>query len=269
MAPAVERFLREVRDSRRAVLGLDYDGTLAPFRSRPQEAYPYARMRAQLQQIMAGGRTRIVLVSGRPAMDVRVLLALRPCPEIWGSHGWERLRAGRPLIRMPADDSVAALMVRARIELEARGLLARSEWKTAGVAVHWRDAADADAIEAGARAALAPLVANPEFEILPIVQGLEWRCRRWHKGTALAAVLAEEAEGTPVAYLGDDQTDEDAFRVLAGRPAALGLRVAAESVATTAAAIVAPAGGVIRFLDQWRNAWNGAQASRTAVGRAP
>ena len=267
MAPAVEHFLREVGSSRRAVLGLDYDGTLAPFRNRPQDAFPYARMRTQLQQIMAGGRTRVVLVTGRPAADVRDLLALRPCPEIWGAHGWERLRAGAKLKSMPVDGPVAAMLERVRTALEACDLLAHAEWKVASVAVHWRDARNAAAIEARARAALTPLVADPEFELMPIVEGLEWRCRRWHKGTALAAVLAEEAPGTPVAYLGDDQTDEDAFRVLVGRQSALGVRVAATPVDTAAAAIVAPAGGVIRFLDQWRDAWTGSYASEPAAGR--
>ncbi len=267
MSAVVERFLREVGNSRRAVLGLDYDGTLAPFRRRPQDAFPYARMRTQLQQIMGAGRTRVVVVSGRPAAEVRDMLALRPCPEIWGAHGWERLRSGVNLKRMPGDDSVAGMLARVRTALEACELLAHAEWKPASVAVHWRDARNAAAIEARARAALTPLVADPEFELMPIVEGLEWRCRRWHKGTALSAVISEEAPGTPVAYLGDDQTDEDAFRVLSGRPFALGLRVASAPVTTAAAVIVAPASGVIRFLEQWRGAWPGALASDVAGGR--
>lgn len=267
MSAVVERFLREVGNSRRAVLGLDYDGTLAPFRKRPQDAFPYARMRTQLQQIMAGGCTRVVLVSGRPAADVRDMLALWPSPEIWGAHGWERLRSGVKLKRMPVDGSVAEMLARVRTALEACELLAHAEWKPASVAVHWRDASNAVAIVARARTALSPLVADPEFELMPIVEGLEWRCRRWHKGTALSAVISEEAPGTPVAYVGDDQTDEDAFRVLAGRRSALGVRVAAAPVITAAAAIVAPAGGVIRFLDQWRDARTGVVAPGAAGGR--
>jgi trehalose 6-phosphate phosphatase len=267
MSAVVERFLREVGNSQRAVLGLDYDGTLAPFRRRPQDAFPYARMRTQLQQIMAGGRTRVVLVSGRPAADVRDMMALWPSPEIWGAHGWERLRSGVKLKRMPVDGSVAEMLARVRTALEACELLAHAEWKPASVAVHWRDASNAVDIEARARAALSPLVADPEFELMPIVEGLEWRCRRWHKGTALSAVISEEMQGTPVAYVGDDQTDEDAFHVLAGRPCALGLRVASGPVATAAAAIVAPASGVIRFLEQWRGAWPGAIASGAVGGR--
>ncbi len=127
MSAVVDSFLREVANSRRAVLGLDYDGTLAPFRNRPQDAFPYARMRTQLQQIMAGGRTRVVLVSGRPAADVRDMLALRPSPEIWGAHGWERLRSGVNLKRMPVDDSVAGMLARVRTALEACELLAHAE----------------------------------------------------------------------------------------------------------------------------------------------
>lgn len=251
-APIPADFLRDLAEAPRAVLGLDYDGTLAPFRSRPRDAQPYPGVRDLLLRIMAVGRTRLILVSGRPAADVRELLALDPAPEIWGAHGWERLREGRPLECAPTAGEVAERLLEARAALASGGLLAHAEWKVASVAVHWRDRADAAAIETRARAALAPLAGTAEFELLPIVAGLEWRCRRRHKGTALATVLAEEDPAVPAAYIGDDETDEDAFRALAGR--GLGLRVGLPPAATAATACVTAPGGVLRFLDQWLEA---------------
>lgn len=247
--PAITGFLGRLAKAPRAVLALDYDGTLAPFRSRPGEAQPYPGVRDVLRRIVSVGSTRLVLVSGRPAADVRTLLAIVPVPEIWGAHGWERLREGRPLEFAPGSGTIAGRLQEARAALGSRGLLALAEWKTASVAVHWRDRPDAKAIEARTRGALAPLVDSAEFEIMPIVAGLEWRCRRHHKGTALETVLSEEAPSVPIAYIGDDETDEDAFRALAGR--GLGLRVGTLPVATAASACVSAPTGVLQFLELW------------------
>lgn len=249
MDPPVDRFFRRLARAPRSVLALDYDGTLAPVRARPAEAWPYPGVLETLRRLIAGGRTRLVILSGRPAVEVRALLGLPRAPEIWGAHGWERLLPGRGVESPDPSDDVRAVLAAARPELERHHLAARAEWKTASVAVHWRDAPDPVAAAAAARSALAPLAARPGFELLPIAAGLELRCRRRHKGTALAAVLAEESDEVPVAYLGDDATDEDAFAALAGR--GLGLRVALDRSPTAAAATLAPGCGVLRFLRRW------------------
>lgn len=266
MAPPIERFLREVAASDRAVLALDYDGTLAPFHRRPQDAIPYPQVRGLLGRIMASGRTRVVVVSGRPASEVLALLDLRPAPEIWGAHGWERLGRDGRLERQQPGDEIAESLAQARKALATHGILTCAEWKVASVAVHWRDAGDADAIAALAGAALKPLAARTDCELMPIVEGLEWRCRRRHKGTALEAVLAEEAPGVPAAYLGDDTTDEDAFRALDGR--GLAVRVGAAGVPTAAAAHLEPGDGVVRFLERWREATTASSEPGAAAGRA-
>ena len=55
---------------RAAVLMLDYDGTLAPFRVDPSQARPYPGITEILDAIMQQGVTRLVLVSGRRATEV-------------------------------------------------------------------------------------------------------------------------------------------------------------------------------------------------------
>lgn len=249
MSRPLEAFLAALAGCGRCLLGLDYDGTLAPFRRRRGNAVPYPGVRELLRGIMAGGRTRVVILSGRPVSEVQDLLAMEPAPEIWGSHGWERRLPEGAVEIMPGTEDERAVLAAARRRLAEHGLLGCAEWKTAGVAVHWRGAADAEDLQAQALAALLPLAAAPEFEIMPIAAGLELRCRRWHKGTALATVLAEEAPGVGAAYLGDDATDEDAFAVLAGR--GLAVRVGTGPLATTATAVLEPGPGVLEFLGRW------------------
>jgi len=62
-------------------------------------------------------------------------------------------------------------------------------------------------------------------------------------------VLEESGPDVPIAYLGDDTTDEDAFRVLRGL--GLGVRVHPRWSATMADAWLQPPHGVVEFLKRW------------------
>ena len=68
----------------------------------------------------------------------------------------------------------------------------------------------------------------------------------------VATILAEEGLSTPVAYLGDDRTDEDAFRQLRGR--GLTVLVRDEYRPTAAECWLRPPSELLHFLDAWRAA---------------
>src|SRR5579863_6092067 len=90
--PQVESLLRAVARSTQSLLMLDYDGTIAPFRQDPAQAFPYPGFSPLLQEIIRTGRTRLVVISGRDACDVVPLLDIEPHPEVWGLHGLQRLK---------------------------------------------------------------------------------------------------------------------------------------------------------------------------------
>ena len=73
------------------LLLLDYDGTLAPFRVDRFLARPWAGVRELLTRIQQQGRTRMAIISGRSAHEIRPLLGIDPPFEVWGLHGAERL----------------------------------------------------------------------------------------------------------------------------------------------------------------------------------
>ena len=73
-----------------SLLMLDYDGTLAPFTTRRDHAFPYPGVRELLQQVTLASHTRVVIISGRDVSAISDLLDLNPGPEIWGLHGIQR-----------------------------------------------------------------------------------------------------------------------------------------------------------------------------------
>lgn len=87
---ALEPFFLRLQSASSRVLLLDYDGTLAPFRTDVRKALPYPGVLELLDSIMAAS-TRVVVLSGRWTRDLIALLCLKQLPEIWGTHGSERL----------------------------------------------------------------------------------------------------------------------------------------------------------------------------------
>src|SRR5690606_9284007 len=82
----VDRFFASLRASSDRALVLDYDGTLAPFHEDPAQAKPWPKAMALVAGIIAEGRTRVVIATGRWTRDLLPLLDLPKQPELWGSH---------------------------------------------------------------------------------------------------------------------------------------------------------------------------------------
>jgi trehalose-phosphatase len=246
-----EAFFAGLAPAPARILLLDYDGTLAPFQEARARAVPWEEAAGLVRSIQADGATRVVVISGRSVADLAPLLGLDPPPELWGSHGWERLRPdGR---REPAE-----LNLDARDRLERAATLARErapadriEIKPASVAVHVRGFSEdaAAALLDGVRAAWTGLT-GVSLQVHDFDGGLELRAQGRDKGTAVREILSEEPAGSAIAYLGDDLTDEDAFRALGDR--GLSVLVRAELRPTSADLWIQPPEELFEFLRRWR-----------------
>ena len=246
-------FVSRIRTVPARLLMLDYDGTLAPFRVRPEEAVPYPEIAPVLREIVQAGGTRVVVVSGRPAAELPPLLALEQHPEIWGSHGWERLMPdGRRILTEPAPEARRALEDAARAIGETVSSKARLERKLASLALHWRgfDTSTATAVRDAALDCWQPFAEQKAVELLPFDGGLELRAVGCNKQYAVKAVLAETEHSAAVAYLGDDITDEDAFRAV--KPRGVGVLVRPEFRRTDADVWLTPPQELADFLRHWR-----------------
>ena len=80
----LEEFFNALKGARSSFLFLDYDGTLAPFRVNRFTARPWAGVRELLKQIQQQGRTRMTMITGRPAQEIRPLLGIDTTYEVWG-----------------------------------------------------------------------------------------------------------------------------------------------------------------------------------------
>jgi trehalose-phosphatase len=253
-AAKLDRFFHQLaRSPRRPLLLLDYDGTLAAFRIDRFQARPWAGVRRQLQRIQRHGRTRIAVITGRPAAEIAPMLALDDPIEVWGLHGAERLHPNghRELDDAPPAARARLDEIRAFLRLDSLGGL--YEDKPNAAVLHWRGHAPARArqIEQRARALFAPLVSLQGIALLEFEAGIELRVGR-DKGGAVRQILAESGDDSPVSYVGDDLSDEAAFRAVnQARGPHLSVLMRRASRATAADLWLRPPAQLRMFLARW------------------
>ena len=254
----LDAFFAHVSSAPKRALLLDYDGTLAPFVLDPSQAAPYPGVLAALEELAAGAHTRLVIVSGRWTKDLLPLLKMRARPEIWGVHGRERLMPdGRYHIEEVPE---SALEVLETADAWAEGLAAlgaRLERKPASIAFHWRGQSVPQilAIRQELDRRWASLAGSAELMLHEFDGGMELRAVGRDKGVVVRTLAAECGEDGVIAYLGDDTTDEDAFRAVPASGAAVLVR---ETLRATSAQLwLKPPDDVVTFLHRWTAARGG------------
>ncbi len=221
MNPCYSRLPKEaLSGNKKLVFFLDYDGTLTPIVDKPELAVISEEMRQTVARL-AKAHT-VAIVSGRMREDVEKMVGIK---DIFyaGSHGMDISGPGLFLLE-PRVKETAPLVekVIATLSSDLEGLEGvLIEKKKISVAVHYRllkDEKRLPEIEGRVRQivdenkALRLMHGKKVFEILPDIP--------WDKGQAVRWImdaLKVSWEGSSVVYIGDDVTDENAFRVLRTR----------------------------------------------------
>jgi trehalose 6-phosphate phosphatase len=247
----LEAFFERLPKVDSAVLFLDYDGTLAPFRADRDAAVPYPGVIEPLSRILSAGRTRVVMVSGRPAGEVARLLDLKPHPEIWGAHGCERVMQDGRSESVELAPEIEAGLERVWALIQREKLDGRADRKASGVAVHVRGlpSKEADRVVKRALSVLLPIAEESGLLVSEFDGGVELRAPGVTKARAVSTVLSETSGTAAVAYLGDDHTDEDAFAQIAGR--GLSILVRGEYRRSRAEVWLRPPKELVDFLQRW------------------
>ncbi|MEW5772086.1 MAG: trehalose-phosphatase [Thermodesulfobacteriota bacterium] len=236
------------------VLVLDFDGTLSPFVPDPVQARLYPGVRERLEALLDADCCRVVFVTGRECEVLLGLLGLSRQPEVWGSHGGERLFPdGRRESLSPRPEQAAGLDAAERLVRDL-GLEACLERKPGCLAFHLRglEPTRAQAARRQVDAAWSGEAGRSGLELHGFDGGLELRLPGADKGRAVRAILDECEPGAAVFYLGDDLTDEDAFAALG--EVGVGVLVRAEPRPSRAAWRIAPPAELLAFLDAFLRA---------------
>ena len=266
-AERLERFFHSLQFAQAPLLLLDYDGTLADFRIDRFTARPWSGVRELLSAIQKDNRTRLAVITGRPAGEINPLLQLDVPVEVWGLHGAERLQVdGRREMEGAPPEALAKLdELREQLGRDALGGL--FEDKPNAVVMHWRGHSPRQArlIEQKTRALFEPAAEVSGLSLLPFESGIELRVGR-DKGGAIQAIVEHAEPATPITYLGDDLTDESAFcAVNRLRNPHLSVLVRRAQRQSAAEVWLRPPEELRWFLRRWMSAVNG--TTRTNVER--
>lgn len=237
---------------RSLALFLDYDGTLTPIVRRPQEATLSGEMRSLLERLAE--HCTLTIVSGRDREDAQAMVGIESLVYA-GSHGFD-IRGPEGLAReyegakpFLGDLDEAERRLRDAVA-EISG--AHVERKRFAIAVHYREAEGDDDLKRVERAVddvcrefsgLRKKGGKKIFEVQPDVEWDKGRAVRW-----LTEVLGLDRPEVVVMYLGDDVTDEDAFRVLRHDDRGIGVRVTAADSDTDAEYFLSDCDQVRQFL---------------------
>ncbi|WP_052217403.1 trehalose-phosphatase [Thermincola ferriacetica] len=231
------------------LLMTDYDGTLVPIRERPEIALPGPGLLKVLKRLVQKSRVKVAIISGRDLEELNMML---PVAGIYlaGCHGAEIVGPGDEKIKTFDDTELDRVLDEIYSRLLSftagkQGFLA--ERKKTAVALHYRLADPAIALKVVGDfvAAVRPLVNEKELEFLAGKKVIEVRPKAVNKGEAVSCLMNLYPDFYPV-YLGDDTTDEDAFKAV--RNNGLGILVAGEKKFTAAEQWLRGSQDVLRFM---------------------
>src|SRR5215467_3592760 len=247
--PALEHVQKIARSGERLAVFLDYDGTLTPIVSHPEDAWLSESMRQTLRSL--AGRVPVAILSGRDLDDVRGRVHVDGIVYA-GSHGFDIAGAGglrRELgaAYLPVLDAAEAQLREALDEIQG----AQLERKHFSVAAHYRNVNQNDAFKvavvvdavAARHRELRRINGKKVYELLPDID--------WNKGKAVLWLLEtlelERGKALPI-FIGDDRTDEDAFSALSER--GIGILVSEQAQETAASYCLKDPEEVERFLEE-------------------
>lgn len=255
----------------RALIGLDFDGTLAPMTVDPAATLAHPDAAPTIRRLAASIGT-VAVITGRPSEIAAVMLgftAVAPPPNVFvvGHYGLESWTSSAGVVRLAGVDLGPIDVLRTELPMLLRDVGApvgtAVEDKGASLAVHVRRTEDPRSAMELLQAPLAQLAAVRGLRLEPGRLVLELRPRgtqtnRTDKGTALTSLVHARAARS-VCYVGDDLGDLAAFEALAdlrvAGVAALGIFSGAidlPEVAVVAARAdlnLAGPGAVVGFLD--------------------
>jgi trehalose 6-phosphate phosphatase len=217
---------QEISAARHLLLGLDFDGTLAPIVPHPEDAEIPPYTSTALEFLTSRPDVTVALISGRALADLKTRINLDAI--FAGNHGLEISGRGFDFHHPEAAAAQSDLHqicdeIKTRLT-GIRGTLVEDKGLTA--TVHTRNVADRDQYQVVAVVSAVVNTRRDKFDLREGKKTIEILPHTaWNKGAAMAWLRTrlEESRSKPgnsgelsVCYVGDDATDEDVFNIIDG-----------------------------------------------------
>ncbi|MFQ5974220.1 MAG: trehalose-phosphatase [Alphaproteobacteria bacterium] len=206
-------------NGRRPAVCLDYDGTLTPIADSPELAVLSDPMRERVARL--AGLCPVAIISGRDRADVEARVGIDGLVYA-GSHGFDIAGGGIEHVPEILGSGIPELMetVGAALAGQLAGIPgALVEVKRYGISAHYR-LVTPDRVMDIKEAVEEAIAGEPRLKCTPGKKVFEIRPNvAWDKGQALLWLLKAlhlDADDVLPIYIGDDTTDEDAFRAVRG-----------------------------------------------------
>jgi trehalose 6-phosphate phosphatase len=214
---------RNILRSNSIFLFLDYDGTLVPFKDKPTEVITPNKIKQIIKKLIKNPKIKVIIVTGRPLYEIKKLLNIKGLSFI-ALHGlhieeanglkskWKQANQARMLIKAIKKDMQPALKYEKGTFLEDKELT---------LVLHYR-LLPTNKVQVIRKKFKKVVRTIDKKKILEIINGaklIETRPKGWHKGKAVEKFLTSQIKVKnylPI-FIGDDITDEDAFRILEKR----------------------------------------------------
>jgi trehalose 6-phosphate synthase/phosphatase len=200
--------------SKGAFLFFDYDGTLTPIVDTPHDAVLDENIRAMLNKLKS--KYQIAIISGRALADIMGMVNIKDIIYA-GNHGAE-IWDGKNTVAGNSEPVDTRLLHEFKEKISAvlmdiDGVII--EDKTITLSIHYRNVKQPNVARMIAnfrnvadsyRDRLRITEGKKVFEVRPL--------NAWNKGDAVVWILKNFGAGRMTIYIGDDTTDEDAFKVI-------------------------------------------------------
>lgn len=215
-----EKVAGRIQKSPHVFLFFDYDGTLTPIVSRPELANFPRSIKSLIKRIQKNPKFTVAIISGRSLQDIKRRVGLKGIIYA-GNHGLEIAKgSGRSLKVAPSSTRPLLKKIQLLLQRQLRHIRGvKIEDKGCTLSVHYRLAEPRKRLLVKKLFAgvVRPYHLSKKINVslgkmvCEVRPGIEW-----HKGKAVLHLVSGR-KGTLPLYVGDDVTDQDAFRAIKGK----------------------------------------------------
>lgn len=216
-------------ENQKVFLFLDYDGTLAPIADSPDKAFISDDMRSLIARLKE--HIPIAIISGRSLQDIKERVGIEDIIYA-GNHGAEIWNGGKTVVSQESsvntdllkeflDRLKKALSAFQGVLIEDKGLTGSVHFRQVKVKYLWELFGKFREIAKDYESTFRITFGKKVFEIRPL--------NAWDKGDAVSWIIQNISKESIPVYIGDDTTDEDAFRVIKGNGISISIDGSPES----------------------------------------